>query len=271
MSASTAHPTTDRRRLLLSDLPEALLAELRQAAESAYPAECCGLIVDVAGRLSYWPCANIAPALAQADRFVLAPAEWAAAEDAGTVLAVVHSHPDACANPSMADRLGCERTGLTWFIVGWPSAVIVALQPDGWQAPLVGREFVFGVLDCYTLIQDYYRRELALTLPDFDREDGFWETKRLADGSVQRGRELYLEGFAEAGFVEVTSQPQLHDVILMQVASEVVNHGAVYIGDGLILHHLYGRLSCRDPYGGYWLRHSVKLLRHQSLMAGAPA
>lgn len=271
MFLSTSH--TDlvaRRQLLLSELPEALLAELRQAAETAYPAECCGLIVDVAGRLSYWPCANAAPAAAQPDRFVIAPADWAAAEDAGKVLAVVHSHPDACANPSMADRLGCERSGLTWLIVGWPSAVVVALQPEGWQAPLVGRDFVFGVLDCYTLIQDYYRRVLSLTLPDFDREDGFWETKCLADGSVQKGRELYLEGFAEAGFVEVAGQPQLHDVILMQVASDVVNHGAVYIGDGLILHHLYGRLSCRDPYGGYWLRHSVKLLRHQSLV-GAPA
>lgn len=40
----------------------------------------------------------------------------------------------------------------------------------------------------------------------------------------------------------------------MQVRSKngVPNHAAVYLGDGLMLHHMYGRLSSRDVYGGYW-------------------
>lgn len=253
------HPQT----LLLADLPEALLAELRSAAEQAYPEECCGLLIRDAGSqaLCYWPCENIAPSGAAADRFTLAPQDWADAEDAGTVVAVVHSHPNASANPSSADRVSCERSGLTWFIVGWPSGMVVALQPEGWQAPLIGRDFHFGVLDCYTLIQDHFQRELGLTLPDFDREDDFWD----------RGQELYLENFAKAGFVPVAEgELRPHDVILMQVASSVTNHGAVYLGDGLMLHHLHGRLSCRDVYGGYWQRHTRLVVRHSSMVEVTP-
>ena len=172
------------------------------------------------------------------------------------MLAVVHSHPNASANPSMADRVGCERSALPWLVLGWPSGVVKEVSPEGWQAPYKGREFVHGVLDCYTLIQDWYRRELALDLPDFDREDDWWD----------RGQDLYMANFAAAGFVRVDGAvPQRHDVLLMQVRANVANHGAVYLGDGVILHHLWGRLSCEDVYGGYWQRHTLALLRHGSL------
>ncbi|WP_405051537.1 NlpC/P60 family protein [Silvimonas sp.] len=59
--------------------------------------------------------------------------------------------------------------------------------------------------------------------------------------------------FAEAGFVRVNDDLQPGDVILMQVRSpHDANHSAVYLGDGFMLHHLYGRLSSRDVFGGYW-------------------
>jgi len=255
-----------------TELTEPLRAAMRAAAQAAFPKECCGLIVRDRGgeALRYVACRNTASAASAADVFVLDPADFAAAEDAGEVLAVVHSHPNACANPSMADRVYCERSGLTWFIVGWPSGVIVELQPTGWQAPLIGREFSFGVLDCYTLIQDYFRHELAIALPDFEREDGFWKKTQREDGTWAPGQELYLQGFEAAGFVAVSGPPQLHDVILMQVASDVTNHGAVYLGDGIILHHMYNRPSCRDVYGGYWQRSTRKVVRHHALMGVAP-
>ncbi|WP_043946890.1 NlpC/P60 family protein, partial [Ralstonia solanacearum] len=40
------------------------------------------------------------------------------------------------------------------------------------------------------------------------------------------------------------------DVILMQVRAPVPNHAAVYLGGVQMLHHLHGRLSSRDVYGG---------------------
>lgn len=172
---------------------------------------------------------------------------------------MVHSHPHASANPSMADRVMCERSQLPWIVVGWPSGAMVELAPGGYSAPLEGREFHFGVLDCYTLVQDWYRHELGVELPDFEREDGFWT----------RGEHLYRDGLAAAGFeVMATAEPQPGDGLLMRVMSpEVDNHAAVYLGDGYMLHHLYGQPSRRERWDWPWQRRTTAVVRHRSMLS----
>lgn len=235
------------------DFNDTWAADFAAHAAKDYPAECCGLLVRTEADLAYVACANVAAAATE--RFEIDPRSWAAAEDCGDVVAVCHSHPDASANPSMADRAMCERSGLPWVILGWPSGVFKRVEPEGWSAPLIGREFHHGVLDCYTLIQDYYRQELALTLPDFPRADDWW----------QKGQNLYRDNFEAAGFVQVNDLPRESDVLLMQVMADVENHAAVMLANGQILHHLYGRLSARDVYGGYWRRVTRAVLRHTTL------
>ncbi len=240
-------------------------ADLIEHAAKTYPAECCGLIVRVPQcwasefTVAYIEARNeFSGTPGERDRFRIHHEDWAAAEDLGQVLAVVHSHPDACANPSMADLVMCERSGLTWVIVGYPSQAVTVTHPTGFEAPLIGRQFHHGVLDCYTLIRDYYARELSTELPDFERADGWWE----GDGH----QNLYRDGYEKAGFTQVNDLPRAHDVLLMQVAARCENHAAVYLGDGTILHHLYGRLSGREVYGGTWERHTTAVLRHKSLL-----
>lgn len=239
----------------------ALQPAIAEHAAAEFPRECCGLVVfwPADGTATYERCANLAAGQEQ-DRFVLDPVRLAELEDAGgQVLAVVHSHPNASAHPSMADRVMCERSGVPWLIMGWPSGVMTRTDPTGWHAPLIGREFAHGTLDCYTLIRDYYAHELGIELPDFERPDGWWETPGAP------GSNLYRDNFAAAGFHLVGGRPQAHDVLLMRVAARVDNHAAVFVGDGTILHHLYGRLSCRDVWGDGWERHTTAVLRHQQL------
>lgn len=217
-----------------------------------YPREACGLVVVVKGRERYWPCRNLATT--PSEHFVLAPEDYAAADDAGEVLMVVHSHPDAPARPSEADRVACEASGLPWVIVavsgsaGAPAASEVAvIEPCGYEAPLVGRQFAHGVLDCFTLIRDWYRLEWGLALPDFARVDGWWD-----DGYSN----LYMDHLDECGFTPVPlPQIQRGDLLLMQVRSRnlVPNHAGIWLGDGNMLHHMHSRLSSRDVFGGYWL------------------
>lgn len=236
-------------------ITQAVMLAIRAHAAREYPRECCGLIVDDAGTQTYYAARNLA---AGAEHFVLDPEDWAHAEDNFTIRCVVHSHPDESANPSMADRVMCERSGLPWLIIGWPNGALRWCMPDGFRAPLIGREFAHGTLDCYSIVRDYYGWEMGIEIPDFERRDGWWETDD----------ELYLRNFEAAGFVEVQDL-QPHDGILMQVLSNRVNHAAVYLGENIMLHHLYGRLSCRDVYGGYWQRHTRKIVRHRSLVSAA--
>lgn len=230
---------------------------VREHAAREAPRECCGLAVVVKGRLRYWPCKNISPDLNQ---FEIDPMDWAAAEDAGEIVGVCHSHVNVSPDPSEADRVVCERTAIPWLIVSTPGEALCELKPSGYVAPLVGRRYTHGILDCYQIVVDHFKRELDIELPHFTRHDNWWI----------EGENLYVQNFEKAGFVQMGdgtfNDLQPNDCFLMQMGSPVPNHAAVYLGDGIILQHVYGRLSSRDVYGGYWRKATTHVLRHRSLM-----
>ena len=235
------------------ELDDLTLAQVRLHAQDDYPRESCGLVVIERGRQVYLRCRNLAQGT---EHFIIDPADYAAAEDRGAVALVVHSHPNLPPTPSQPDMVGCEASGLPWLIVSWPTGAVHQFAPTGYQAPLTGRVFAHGLLDCYSLIRDYYWLTLGIQLPDFPRVDDWWH----------KGQNLYMEGFESAGFVRVDGEPRLHDGLLMQMRSPVPNHGAVYVGDGYVLQHLVGRLSSRDVYGGWLQKHHTHTLRHRRLL-----
>lgn len=217
-------------------------------AMAEIPREACGLLVVRKGREVYRPCRNLATG---DDQFIIAPDDYEAAEAEGEIIAVVHSHPFIPPEPSQADLVSCEATGLEWHIVSVPNGTWRSFRPSGYVAPLVGRVFSHGVLDCYAIIRDWYAQERGIELLDFDRSDGWWH----------RGQNLYLENFGKAGF---SVCEELHEgaVLLMQIGAPVPNHAAIYLGDDMILHHVQGRLSSRDIYGGYWRKHTTRVLKY---------
>lgn len=234
-------------------MTEQTLAQIRAHAQQEAPRECCGLLIVRKGKERYWPCRNLA---AGADHFHLDPHDATAAEDEGDVLAIVHSHVQQNPLPSQADLVACEASGVPWIIVSWPTGEVYEFTPTGYVAPLIGRVFTHGTLDCYAIIRDYYQQTLHIALPDFERLDDWWKTDQ----------DLYRDNFRAAGFTPIDAAGlRLHDVILMQLSANKTNHGAIYLGEGKILHHPMNRLSGRDVYGGYWQTISTVFLRHKDL------
>jgi cell wall-associated NlpC family hydrolase len=129
--------------------------------------------------------------------------------------------------PSGADQAACDASRRPWFILGADG--LHRLDPSGYS--LEGRMFDFGWSDCWTLVRDYH----GATMPDFPR---VW-------GTVEGLFEQHLHA---QGFVPVdTMEPG--DVLAMQVRGHGINHLAVYLGDGQILHHAVGQLSRKVPLG----------------------
>lgn len=224
-------------------------AALHAAAE--YPRESCGLVVRIDGDEVYWPCRNLSDS---DDAFQISPADLIGAEDAGaTIIGVVHSHPDqAVPRPGRSDIEACDSGSVPWHVLGWPSGRWVSFVPQGQIPPLAGRKFAHGTVDCYTLIRDWYRLHRGVVLPDFQREEVWWE----------RGGDLYRQGFAEAGFAQHDGPPENGDVLLIRWGARVPNHAAIYLAGDQIAHHLAGQLSCTEPWGCDYRERTMMILRY---------
>ena len=231
--------------------PESRAAAIEHA-KAEHPREACGLAVIRRGRETYLPCRNIAVGT---DNFAIHPEDYAAADEWGDIVAVFHSHPDASSEPSQADRVACEESGLPWFIVSLPDEQWSELYPIGYKAPLIGRQWSHGVLDCYSLVRDWLKEERDIVLPNFERHDAWWE----------RGENLYVENFAKCGFVEIPeSELRWGDCLLMKIRSPVPNHAAVYLGHDIILHHFHNRLSTRELFSGIWRNSTTHFVRYEN-------
>lgn len=225
-------------------------AEAHAAREA--PMEACGLLLVRKGRLRYLPCANVATDPCR--DFEIGVEDQAHADEAGEVVAVVHSHPGASSAPSPADLQCHAGSGLAWWILG----------VDGWRGlpaagarPYAGRVFDYGRADCLTLVADWFWRERGILIPP--REE-LAAGQDLAFGWWHRGGDLYREHFAAAGF-ELVPQAQPGDLLLMRIESPVANHAAVLLAGGKILHHLVGRLSGADVYDRIYRERTTHVLR----------
>lgn len=226
-----------------------------------YPNESCGLVVCTESGEKYVACGN--SHTKPSEHFRLSGEDFADAEEMGEVVAVVHSHPNASGNPSDADRVQCELSELPWHILsigmvdGQPEFGTQGYcEPCGYEAPLEGRQFAHGILDCFTLFKDFLWREYQVRVNQYDREDDWWNN----------GDDLYsIDRLNAEGFFQITDEPKRGDIILMNVRSKVANHAAVYLGDGTMLHHLHGRLSRKEAYGGYWAERTMHIVRHRDM------
>tara|TARA_R100000458_G_C8220073_1_gene204725 strand:- start:104 stop:817 length:714 start_codon:yes stop_codon:yes gene_type:complete len=225
---------------------------LTHAKEDA-PRESVGLVHIVKGRERYFPCKNLAAT--PDEHFVLDPEDYIKAESKGQIVAVIHSHPIMNHHPSPADLVACEKSGLPWYVVNPQTELWGYCEPSGYKLPYVGRPFYHGVIDCYSLVKDFYQREYNIELNDYHRRDQWW----------YKGENMYLDNFKKEGFYEITFDDlRAGDCFLMKLDSAVPNHAAIYMDEMIILHHVQGRLSSRDVYGGYYQKVTEVCLRHES-------
>lgn len=239
------------------ELSEEIKHAFKNHARREFPREACGLVAIVKGRQQYYECKNIAESN---NDFILDPRDYIRVDDlvsslAGDIVVVVHSHPVTSSLPSMADKVGCEQSGLEWAIYSSKEGFDewYQFEPKGYKAPLVGRTFKHGIFDCYSALRDWYFENMGVNIPDFERDVRWWD----------KGQNLLMDNFSKAGFYEVKDGTiERGDVLLVNVASPVVNHCAVYIGNDQVFHQTMNRLSGREIYGGLLKKNTRMTLRY---------
>lgn len=235
---------------------------IANAAKLRYPNEACGFVIAKGRKTFAIEVRNEAPY--PRNTFLINPDQYAEAEEQGEIVAVWHTHVDEAPTPSEADLAGCEASGLTWLIMSiykrtdcFETTAVYPFSPSGHQQDFVGRPYIFGTFDCWSLVVDYLKRNHNIEMSnDYPRLQEFW----LSDQT-----NFFDNCFEKEGLIEVTGELIDGDVLMFQTdTSGHANHTAVYIGEGKILHHITGRLSNIDVYGGYWEKHTVRHLRHKS-------
>jgi proteasome lid subunit RPN8/RPN11 len=244
---------------------DALADFVKEHGFKRYPQEACGLVyADASGKPHFVECKNVS--LEPEHNFLIDPKEYLEVEKLGEVVACWHTHCDIPPRASNADKQGCKNTQVPWFIgsVFGPDlpyrfeGLTLVEVDEGFEMPLIGRTYSFGVFDCFSLMRDFYKQEMDTELPDIPRTERVWTSEPN-----------YMEKRAEDvfGFVRLPegSHAIKGDLFFIQTGREGADHIGIYLGDDRILHQMRSRLSRVDIYGGsYWHEHTLSHWRHKS-------
>jgi proteasome lid subunit RPN8/RPN11 len=228
-------------------------SELIEHARAVLPQEACGLITQT----KYFPCHNAHSS--PSSNFLIDAKDYIRAEGHGKILAVFHSHPDNENKFSSYDLRACKQSNLPWVMYCVGTDDWFYADPSGSQQYL-DRQWSYGVNDCYGLFRDFYRKEFNILLDDFTRGEEFeWKNPNWS---------MFQDNVEQQGFVPVENPSQKGDMILMQLQASMPNHCGVMVepASSIFYHHLAGRLSEANIYGGYWKKNTARILRHRELL-----
>lgn len=227
------------------------LTEILEHFKQEYPREGCGAIGVTKGKSHWFPCKNVSE---DDNDFIMDSSDYIKASLKSDIVAIVHSHPDTTEEPSEADIKMCNSLNLDSYIFSWPEGKMHHLKPFREEVPLLGREYEFGVLDCWQVVIDYFKT-LDIEIKRDMFEDDWWE----------KGLNYFDDLIGPYNFEEVTDGSiEKNNVLLFNIRSTIPNHCGVYLGNDKFLHHAENRLSCRENLtSSLWGKNKYKILRHK--------
>jgi proteasome lid subunit RPN8/RPN11 len=227
-----------------------LKGEIYKHLCSEYPREGCGILSVRKGRLEWTPTRNLA---VNEEDFILDSLEFMKIRKYADIVGIVHSHPDCSPKPSSADIASCNALQIPYYIFSIPDFELEVVYPAcSAPKPLIGRQYEFGVSDCFELMRDYYLSQ-GVQLPTRDPfEDNWWEKGLDYFGTLN---------VTTWGFQKV-KEPQKNDLLIFGVRNPIGNHCGVYLGSDTFIHHAQDRLSCRENLYPFWIQHLIGTYRY---------
>tara|TARA_Y100000748_G_scaffold302863_1_gene306281 strand:- start:6287 stop:6988 length:702 start_codon:yes stop_codon:yes gene_type:complete len=229
------------------------LEEIEEHFKNEYPREGCGVLAVVQGKKKFFPCTNVAE---EDEDFVIDSKEYIKLLRTTDIVGIVHSHPDASSEPSDTDKKYCNALGIPYYIFSYPEMDLTVVQPKKNLTELYGREYEFGVLDCFEAMRDYLKSKGIEIPPRALFEDDWWEKGQLDYFSA----EVIKDWGGQP--VDINTDLQENDVLIFKVDAERNNHCGVYLGNDIFYHHAVNRLSCRESIYPFWHKWLVGAYRY---------
>ena len=226
------------------------LDEIQEHFKKWYPREGCGVLAAVKGKVKWFPCNNVA----EGDNdFVIDSKQYIDIGHRADIVGIVHSHPDASTEPSESDIKYCNTIGIPYYIFSYPEMDLNIIEPERDTKSLFGREYEFGVNDCFEAMRDYLASQNIAIPPRAAFEDDWWEK------SLDYFTDEIIKDY---GYTRVEDNMQKNDVIIFKINAAVGNHCGVYLGNDIFYHHAENRVSCRENIYPFWKRHISGVYRH---------
>ena len=228
-----------------------MIEDIQKHFETEYPKEACGLIGVIKGNKKYFPCENVAE---DNDDFIMSSTDYMKHKRTMDIIGIVHNHPDGTNEPSIADINNCNAVGIPYYIFSFPDMELNILEPTINVNPLLGRDYKFGVADCFEAMRDWLASENIHIPPRDLFEDDWWEKglNYFTEENIKNWNHIKVE------------TPQKNDVLIFQIEADVPNHCGVYLGNDVFFHHAVNRLSCRESLFPFWREHIVGIYRHET-------
>jgi proteasome lid subunit RPN8/RPN11 len=227
------------------------ITEIEEHFHKEYPREGCGVLGVSKGKLHWIPCKNIA--ISEED-FVFDSTEYLEIKRKYDIVGIVHSHPDCLPEASDTDINNCNALGIPYYIFSYPEMDLNIVKPKKVFNKLIGREYEFGVLDCFEAARDWYE-ENGIFIPHREPfEDDWWE----------KGLDYFNEEYICSWGFKKVQEPTKGDLLIFNVDSLVGNHCGVYLGNDIFFHHAQKRLSCRENLYPFWIKYLMSIYRYDA-------
>jgi proteasome lid subunit RPN8/RPN11 len=229
------------------------LVQIEKHFSDNFPYEACGVIAIKKGKLNWIPCTNIAE---EADNFIMDSTEYLNIYKTSDIVGIVHNHPNGTAEASEVDIENCNTLGIPYYIFSYPEMELNVVTPKQDFTKLYGREYKFGIYDCFEAMRDYLSTQ-NINIPARIPFEDDWFDKDL---------DYFCPKIIKKwGGVEIDiNNIEKNDVITFKVKAEVANHCGVFLGNDIFYHHAVDRLSCRENLYPFWVQHIDRVYRYEA-------
>ena len=116
---------------------------------------------------------------------------------------------------------------------------------------LLGRQWEYGVNDCFSLVRDYFRLR-GIEIPNFERP-----------ADLETCESIFLQQAKACGFVEVEfAMRKPGDVLIMRLGTTAPMHAAILLKNEQILHQRQDSLSTSEGLTAYYVKRVRAVFRY---------